>query len=99
MFHGQCALLSVGNLVANRRRDRPSTYDGVIATVTFSMEDGVRFRAAEPVAHPTWYDREAARVRLVYTALADPWLVTARTDLTASLTRTKDVLDAYVAVS
>ncbi len=43
-FHGKYALLSVGNLVANQGTERPATYDGVIAEVTFSTTDDGQFR-------------------------------------------------------
>jgi poly-gamma-glutamate synthesis protein (capsule biosynthesis protein) len=99
MIHGKYVLLSVGNLVANQGKDRPSTYDGVIATVTFSMGDDGRFHAAAPVVEPTWYDRHAGRVRLVNAALADPGLAGLHSDLTASLTRTQAILDPYVAAN
>jgi len=95
-FHGKYALLSVGNLVANQGRERPSTYDGVIAEVTFSMGDDGRFHASAPVAHPTWYDRDAGRVRLVNTALDDPALAGLQSALAASVTRTAAVLGKYV---
>jgi len=97
MIHGKYVLLSVGNLVANQGRDRPSTYDGVIATVTFSMGGDGSFHASPPVVEPTWYDREAGRVRLVGAALADPGLAALHPDLTASLTRTQAVIGPYVA--
>ena len=98
-FHGKYALLSVGNLVANQGREHPSTYDGVIALVTFSQQGDSRYIAAAPVVQPTWYDRDAGRVRLVNLALTDPGLASLRSDLTGSLTRTRAVLDPYVAAS
>jgi hypothetical protein len=99
VFHGKYALLSVGNLVANQGREHPSTYDGVIALITFSLQPDGGFLATAPVVQPTWYDRDAGRVRLVNLALADPELGSLQPDLSASLTRTKALLDPYVAAS
>ncbi len=98
-FRDEYALLSVGNLVANQGREHPSTYDGVIATVTFTMGDDGRFRASAPVVEPTWYDRDAGRVRLVRAALVDPTLGALQSELVASLARTRDVLGPFVAPS
>lgn len=95
-FGDEYALLSVGNLVANQGSDRPHTYDGVVATVTFSRGDDGRFRAAPPVVRPTWYDRDAGRVRLVDNALADPGLAGIRTQLEASADRTDAIVGAFV---
>ncbi len=97
MFHGKYALLSVGNLVANQGREHPSTYDGVIALVTFTTQSDGTLRAAPPAVEPTWYDRDAGRVRLVSAALADPALVSLKSDLSASLSRTRSVLGPFVA--
>ncbi|MEZ5298415.1 MAG: CapA family protein [Ilumatobacteraceae bacterium] len=81
------ALLSVGNLVANQGTSKPHTYDGVIATVTFTADDTGIYRSGPPVVEPTWYDRDAGRVRLVSAALADPGL------LSASAARTTAILN------
>jgi len=99
VFDGKYALLSVGNLVANQGREHPSTYDGVITLITFSPQSDGGFLATAPVVQPTWYDRDAGRVRLVNLALADPGLGSLQPDLSASLTRTKALLDPYVAAS
>jgi hypothetical protein len=96
MFHGKFALLSVGNLVANQGREHPSTYDGVIALITFSPHGDGRFLAEAPTVQPTWYDRDAGRVRLVNLALADPELGSLQSELAASLIRTTAVLEPYV---
>jgi poly-gamma-glutamate synthesis protein (capsule biosynthesis protein) len=96
-FHGKYALLSVGNLVANQGRKRPYTYDGVIAEITFTTGADGRLTAGPPVAYPTWYDRDAGRVRLVSAALDDPSAIGVHSGLTDSLTRTAGVLGAHVA--
>jgi poly-gamma-glutamate synthesis protein (capsule biosynthesis protein) len=91
-FHGKFALLSVGNLVANQGRDRPHTYDGVVVTVEFTAgADGV-LRAGAPDVQPTWYDRQAGRVRLVDAALADLQLRAIHADLAASRARTAEIV-------
>ena len=95
-FHGKYALLSVGNLVANQGSERPSTYDGVVASVSFARGADGTFVAAAPVVQPTWYDSNAGRVRLVASALADPALVAIHDQLTGSWTRTSAVLAPYV---
>jgi hypothetical protein len=95
-FHGKVALLSVGNLVANQGRERPATYDGVVATVTFSRGQDGRLRAAAPVVQPTWYDPGAGRVRLVLPALADPALAPVHGELAASLARTRGIMGPFV---
>ncbi len=97
--HGKYALLSVGNLVANQGKDRPSTYDGMVATITFTAGADGRFVAAAPVVHPTWYDRVAGVVRLVQPALADPTLASLHGALQASLARTSATLGANVALA
>ena len=95
-FHRKYALLSVGNLVANQGRERPSTYDGVVATVTFTQRPDGRFRAAPPVVEPTWYDGTTGHVWRVRTALKDPSAAPLRPELRASLQRTRAVLGPYV---
>ena len=96
VFHGKYALLSVGNLVANQGSERPSTYDGVIVDVTFSKGDDGRYAAAAPMVHPTWYDPSAGVVRVVSPALADPALGAIASQLQASMSRTRAVMDPYV---
>jgi poly-gamma-glutamate synthesis protein (capsule biosynthesis protein) len=96
MFHGKYALLSVGNLVANQGSERPSTYDGVVATVSFSRGEGGAFVAAAPEVKPTWYDAQAGRVRLVAAALADPALAGIHDALTGSWMRTSALMAPYV---
>jgi poly-gamma-glutamate synthesis protein (capsule biosynthesis protein) len=96
MFHGKYALLSVGNLVANQGSERPSTYDGVVATVSFSRGEGGAFVAAAPEVKPTWYDAQAGRVRLVAGALADPALAGIHDALTGSWMRTSALMAPYV---
>ncbi|MBI4934064.1 MAG: CapA family protein [Actinobacteria bacterium] len=96
MFHGKYALLSLGNLVANQGSDHPSTYDGVVASVSFSRGEGGTFVSAAPVVKPTWYDAGAGRVRLVASALADPTLVGIHDALTGSWMRTSALLAPYV---
>lgn len=96
-FGDEYALLSVGNLVANQGSDKPHTYDGVVATVAFSLGEDGRFHAAPPVVRPTWYDRDAGRVRLVDDALADPGLAAIHGQLEASAERTRAIMAPYVA--
>ncbi len=96
VFHGKYALLSVGNLVANQGSERPSTYDGVIADVTFTKGDDGRYHAAAPMVRPTWYDPAAGVVRVVSVALDDPSLAAIAPQLQASLDRTRAVMDPYV---
>jgi poly-gamma-glutamate capsule biosynthesis protein CapA/YwtB (metallophosphatase superfamily) len=96
-FHGKYSLLSVGNLVANQGKERPATYDGMVATITFTRGADGRFTAAAPVVHPTWYDRAAGVVRLVQPSLADPLLASQHPALQASLDRTTAVVGANVA--
>lgn len=96
MFHGKYALLSLGNLVANQGNEKPSTYDGVIADVTFSQGDDGRYHAAAPMVRPTWYDASSGVVRVVSVALADPSLAAIAPQLQASLARTRAVMDPYV---
>lgn len=98
-LHGKYALLSVGNLVANQGKERPSTYDGMVATITFTRGADGRFSAAAPVVHPTWYDRTAGIVRLVQPALADPMLASQQAALQASLDRTRSVVVTFVATT
>jgi poly-gamma-glutamate synthesis protein (capsule biosynthesis protein) len=98
VHHGKYSLLSVGNLVANQGRERPATYDGMVATVTFTRAADGRFvTATAPVVHPTWYDRVAGRVRLVEPALADASLGSVHDALQASLDRTRSVVGPDVA--
>ncbi len=94
---GEHALLSVGNLVANQGGDRPATYDGVVAVVTFTVDATGGVVASPPVVHPTWYDRDAGRVRLVDAALADPALAGIGDRLAASRARTAEVLGPQLA--
>ena len=89
VFHGKYALLSVGNLVANQGSERPSTYDGVIVDVTFSLGDDGRYAAAAPMVHPTWYDPVAGVVLVASLAPDDP-------GAQASLARTRAVMDPFV---
>ncbi|MEN9646234.1 MAG: hypothetical protein RL238_2903 [Actinomycetota bacterium] len=96
VVHGKYALLSVGNLVANQGSERPSTYDGVIVDVTFSLGADGRYSAAAPMVHPTWYDPSAGVVRVVSPSLADPALAPIAPQLQASLARTRAVMDPYV---
>jgi hypothetical protein len=98
-LHGKYSLLSVGNLVANQGKERPSTYDGMVATITFTRAPDGRFVAAAPVVHPTWYDRVAGTVRLVQPALADPVLTSQHAALQASLDRTRSVVVTFVATT
>jgi len=96
--HGdEYALLSVGNLVANQGTSKPHTYDGVVATLTFERRDDGSYRAAPPVVEPTWYDRDAGRVRLVHQAIADDGLAGIRDALVASADRTATIMGPYVA--
>lgn len=95
-MHGKYALLSVGNLVANQGRERPATYDGVVVTTRFTRH-GDRWRADPPQVQPTWYDRDAGRVRLVSTALADPQLTALYDQLSESLRRTEAVVGPFLA--
>ena len=90
-FGDEYALLSVGNLVANQGMSKPYTYDGVVATVTFTADDTGTFRSSAPVVEPTWYDRDAGRVRLVNAGPGDESL------LDASADRTADIIGPYVA--
>lgn len=96
VFHGKYALLSVGNLVANQGSEKPSTYDGVIADITFSKGDDGRYHAAAPMVRPTWYDSAAGVVRVVSVALEDPSLAAIAPQLQASMARTRAVMDPYV---
>ena len=91
-FHGKYALLSVGNLVANQGGDRPLTYDGVVVTIEFTAGADGALRAAAPDVQPTWYDRQAGRVRLVDAALADPALGAIHAELDASRARTAEIV-------
>ena len=63
-YGDEYALLSVGNLIANQGSERPYTYDGVVATITFDRRADGRYVAEPPVIEPTWYDRDVGRVRL-----------------------------------
>lgn len=90
-FGDEYALLSVGNLVANQGTSKPYTYDGVVATVTFTADDTGTYRSSPPVVEPTWYDRDAGRVRLVNAGTGNPSL------LAASADRTAGILGDYVA--
>lgn len=89
-FGDEYALLSVGNLVANQGSSKPYTYDGVVATVTFTVDETGTYRSSPPVVEPTWYDRDAGRVRLVSAGLGDP------SQLDASATRTESILGPSV---
>jgi poly-gamma-glutamate synthesis protein (capsule biosynthesis protein) len=93
---GEYALLSVGNLVANQGGERPHTYDGMIATVTFTRRPDGRFVAAPPVIAPTWYDRGAGVVRAVDAALRDPALSSLHGELLASRDRTAAIVGDYI---
>ena len=96
-YHGKYALLSVGNLIANQGSTRPSTYDGMIASVTFRRTAKGTYKAKKPVVQPTWYDNSEGRVRLVNAGAgpADPaWI---ETHLDASRARTAEILGGYVA--
>jgi poly-gamma-glutamate synthesis protein (capsule biosynthesis protein) len=93
---GKWVLMSLGNLVANQGRDRPSTYDGAVVTVTFTERLDGRFEASVPAVRPTWYDPQSGRVRLVQPSLTDPTLAPLHEPLRASLTRTTAVLGPYV---
>jgi hypothetical protein len=89
-------LFSLGNLVANQGAKRPATYDGAIATVTFTRDADGRFRTGVPTIEPTWYDHRSAQVRLVLPSLADPALGRLKGSLEASLARTTAVLGPFV---
>ena len=95
-FGEEYALLSVGNFVANQGSEHPNTYDGVVATVTFSKGADGLFRAAPPVVEPTWYDRDAGRVRLVSSGLGDPGLGSIQSALEASAERTGAIIGSFV---
>jgi poly-gamma-glutamate synthesis protein (capsule biosynthesis protein) len=96
-YRGKYALLSVGNLIANQGTTRPSTYDGMIATITFRRTESGGYVPEKPVVEPTWYDHSEGRVRLVNRGLepTDPAWVASHLD--ASRQRTRDVLGDYVA--
>jgi poly-gamma-glutamate synthesis protein (capsule biosynthesis protein) len=99
-FHGKYSLLSVGNLVANQGKERPATYDGMVATITFTRGADGRFAAVVgPIIHPTWYDRVAGTVRLVQPSLTDPMLGSLHGALQSSLDRTRAVLGANVVLA
>ncbi len=95
-FDGEYALLSVGNLVANQGAEKPYTYDGMVASVTFHRDTDGTFRADPPVISPTWYDRSVGVVRFVDTALDDPSLAHLHADLQASRDRTAAIVGPYI---
>ena len=95
---GEYALLSTGNLVANQGTDKPSTYDGMIATLTFERGADGQLRAAPPVILPTWYDGAAGVVRSVDDSLDDPGLADLHDSLQASRDRIAAIVGPYLAV-
>jgi poly-gamma-glutamate capsule biosynthesis protein CapA/YwtB (metallophosphatase superfamily) len=95
-YHQKYVLLSLGNLVANQGKKRPNTYDGAIATITFTRGADGRYTAGAPQVRPTWYDASTGRVRVVTTSLADPKLSSIRSSLRASLARTTRVMGRYI---
>ena len=94
--NGKFALLSLGNLVANQGSEHPDTYDGAVATVTFTVADDGTVHSAAPVVRPTWYDAAAGRVRLLPAALADASLTAEWPVFEASWARTSAVLGPFV---
>jgi poly-gamma-glutamate synthesis protein (capsule biosynthesis protein) len=81
-YHGKFAFLSVGNLIANQGSTRPSTYDGMIASITFERADDGSYRATRPVVEPTWYDNSAgdfpsllASSRCINAIIVLPWSI------------------------
>jgi poly-gamma-glutamate synthesis protein (capsule biosynthesis protein) len=95
-FHHKYVLMSLGNLVANQGKKRPTTYDGAIATITFTRGANGSYHASAPKVQATWYDAANGRVRLVSSALADPRLAAISSSLRASLARTRSVMGGYV---
>jgi poly-gamma-glutamate synthesis protein (capsule biosynthesis protein) len=95
-YHHKYALLSLGNIIANQGKKRPTTYDGAIATITFTRAADGTYRSSTPSVQATWYDSASGRVWLVSPALADPQRASIRSSLRASLARTRSVMGAYV---
>jgi len=95
-YHHKYALLSLGNIIANQGKKRPSTYDGAVATITFTRAADGTYRSSAPTVQATWYDSASGRVWLVSAALTDPQRAAIRSSLRASLARTRSVLGAYV---
>jgi poly-gamma-glutamate synthesis protein (capsule biosynthesis protein) len=101
-INGRWVVFGLGNILSNLPTSPQwpaSTQDGVIVTFGLTVDARGTVAVEQPIAFPTWVDREHGFVvRLVQADLMDATLpLRLQTQLAASLRRTNDVIGPFVA--
>jgi poly-gamma-glutamate synthesis protein (capsule biosynthesis protein) len=101
-INGHWVVFGLGNILSNLPTGKQwpaSTQDGVIVTVGLTLDAVGTVAVEQPIAFPTWVDRQHGFViRLVQADLLDPTLpLDVQTQLAESLRRTAAVVGPFVA--